>query len=143
MTVLVDTGVLYADHDRDAARHQSAETALTAVYRGEYGQPYVTDYLFDEAVTVALRRTGRHAAAVTLGRRLRGADDYPTVFEILRIDRATFGDAIELFEAYDDQALSFTDATSIAVCEARGIDGILSFDDDFDGLITRYDPADA
>lgn len=39
MTVLVDTGVLYADHDTDATRHEAASSALEAVYDGEYGLP--------------------------------------------------------------------------------------------------------
>ena len=68
MTVLIDTGVLYADHDLDATGHEAAERALTAVFDGVFGQPYLTDDIFDEAVTVALARTGSHDAAVSLGR---------------------------------------------------------------------------
>ena len=43
-------------------------------------------------------------------------------------------------EAYDDQGLSFTDATTVAVCERHGIDSVMSFDDDFDGVFERVDP---
>lgn len=32
MTVLVDTGVIYADHDIDASRHDVAAAALDVVY---------------------------------------------------------------------------------------------------------------
>ena len=39
MTVLVDTSVLYTDHDREAARHEAASDALGAVYDGEFGPP--------------------------------------------------------------------------------------------------------
>jgi predicted nucleic acid-binding protein len=31
MTVIVDTGVLYAEHDLDASRHATANTALKAI----------------------------------------------------------------------------------------------------------------
>ena len=58
MTVLVDTGVLYADHDTDASRHEEASDALDAVYDGEFGAAYVSDYVYDEAVTLTLKRTG-------------------------------------------------------------------------------------
>ena len=44
MTVCIDTGVLYADHDTDASRHTAASNAIDAVYDGKFGQPYVTDY---------------------------------------------------------------------------------------------------
>ncbi|UIP00269.1 hypothetical protein Hbl1158_02560 [Halobaculum sp. CBA1158] len=56
MSVLVDTGVLYTDHDIDAARHEIAAKSLEAVYDGTLGQPYLSDYVYDEAVTPTLRR---------------------------------------------------------------------------------------
>ncbi len=34
MTVLIDTGVFYADHAVDAERHEAAELALSAVFEG-------------------------------------------------------------------------------------------------------------
>jgi len=142
MTVLVDTGVLYADHDTDAGRHAAASDALEAVYDGEFGLPYISDYIYDEAVTLTLKR-GAFGPAKRLGERLRGADPYPRAYEMLHVSPATFADAIDLFEQYDDQELSFTDATTIALCERHGIDAIMSFDDDFDGLCDRIDPTTA
>jgi len=140
MTVLVDTGVLYADHDTDATRHDAASEALDAVYDGEFGHPYISDYVFDEAITLTRRRTGSHAAATRLSDRLRGRDGYPRVYELLHVSAAVFTDAITVFERYDDQALSFTDATSVALLDRHDLDGILSFDDDFDGVVHRFDP---
>lgn len=142
MTVLVDTGVLYADHDTDAARHEAASTALEAVYDGEFGQPYISDYVVDEALTLTRKRTGSHAAATELSDRLRGQAGYPRVYELLHVSMAVFTDAITVFGRYDDQSLSFTDATTVALIDRHDIDGILSFDDDFDGLIHRFVPAE-
>jgi predicted nucleic acid-binding protein len=141
MTVLVDTGVLCADHDTDATRHDAASTALEAVYDGEFGHPYVSDCVFDEAVTLTRKRTGSQQAATQLSDRLRGQGQYPRVFELLHVSAAVFADAVSVFERYDDQSLSFTDATIIALIERHDIDGVLSFDDDFDGLVDRIEPA--
>jgi hypothetical protein len=140
MTVLVDTGVVYADHDTDATRHEVATRACEAVYDGEFGQPYISDYVFDEAVTLTRRRTDSHTAAMGLCDRLRGHDQYPRVYEFCHVSTAVFTDACAVFERYDDQGLSFTDATSVALVERRDLDGIVSFDDDFDGLVHRFDP---
>lgn len=142
MTVLVDTGVLYADHDTDASRHSGASDALDAVYDGVYGHPYVSDYIYDEAVTLALRRCHSFESASQLGKRLRGVSPFPAVYEMLHVSAAAFADAIEVFERYDDQALSFTDATTIALCQRHDIDAVLSFDDDFDGIVSRIDPTE-
>lgn len=141
MTVLVDTGVLYADHDTDAARHEAAADGLEAVYDGEFGVPYVSDYVYDEAVTLTLKRSDSFAAAERLGKRLRGVDPYPKAFEFLRVSAAVFADAVDVFETYDDQSSSFTDATTVALCRRHDVDHVLSFDDDFDGVVPRLDPA--
>jgi predicted nucleic acid-binding protein len=50
--------------------------------------------------------------------------------------------SLAVFERYDDQALSFTDATTAALLERHAVDGVLSFDDDFDGVVQRFDPGD-
>jgi predicted nucleic acid-binding protein len=140
MTLLVDTGVLYADHDEDASRHGTASDALEAVYDGEFGQPYLSDYIYDEAVTLTLTRVGSFPPARRLGERLRGVDPYPRAYELLQVSAAAFDDAVTVFERYDDQHLSFTDATTVALCRRHDIDAVLSFDDDFDGLVERVDP---
>ena len=52
-----------------------------------------------------------------------------------------FSDSVAVFEQYDDQELSFTDATTVALAERHDIDSVLSFDDDFDGVVSRTDPS--
>lgn len=140
MTVIVDTGVLYADHDTDASRHGQANDALDAVYDGEFGHPYVSDYIYDETVTLALRRCQSFSAADSLEKRLRGVDPFPSVYEMLRVSAAVFADAVDAFEQFNDQSLSFTDATTVALCRRHDVDGVLSFDDDFDGIVPRIEP---
>ena len=141
MTVLVNTGVVYADHDTDATRHETASAALEAVYDGTFGAPYLSDYVFDEAITFARTRTGSHAAATSLADRLRGIDPYPDAYDLLHVSPAVVTDAIAAFDRYDDQQLSVTDATSVALVERHDLDQILRFDDDFDGIVDRVDPS--
>lgn len=141
MSVLIDTGVLYADHDTDACRHEAAKRALEAVYDGEFGHPYVSDYIFDEAVTLTQRRVGALGSAKQLGDRIRGVGSYPQVYELLWVSAAVFSDSVDVFEQYDDQELSFTDATTVALVEQHDVDSVLSFDDDFDGIVSRTDPS--
>lgn len=143
MSILVDTGVLYAHHDTDAARHDDAAAFMNALLDGTYGQPYVTDYVYDETVTLTLKRMGQFSAAKTIGDRIRGAGNFPAVFELLFIGRSNFLDVVATFEQYPDQDLSFTDASLVAIAEAKDIDAIASFDSDFDGLVDRVCPDDA
>ena len=141
MSILVDTGVLYADHDTSASIHDAVRVALEAVYDGEFGQPYVSDYIFDEAVTLTRSRGTSFQPVKQLSDRIRGAGSYPQAYELLWVSTAVFSDAINVFEQYDDQQLSFTDATTVALADRHDVDSILSFDDDFDGIYRRTEPA--
>lgn len=141
MTVLIDTGVVYADHDENATRHNVAENALEVVYDGGLGQPYISEYVIDESVTLTMRRGSRDAAC-RIAEKLAGTGNYPPTFSILWSTRNTFDTALEIFNRYRDRTLSFTDAMNIAHVRAQDLDGILSFDDDFDGIVARFDPSD-
>ena len=141
MSVFIDTGVFYAHHDRDATRHDEAHAFFEALLDGKFGQPYTNDYVFDEVVTLTQRRTGTHDAARTIADRIRGVDPFPDVIALEFVDQAVFESALDVFETYADHSLSFTDAVSVAHCEAASIDQIASFDDDFDGVFERLDPS--
>jgi len=136
MSLVVDTGVLYAHHDRDSEHHEAAKAAMTAVLRGEYGQPYVTDYIYDETVTLTRRRMEGFDDAKTMSDRILGTD----ALKLIWVERTYFKKAVETFQRYSDQSLSFTDASTVAVVEEREMDYVLGFDDDFDGLVDRLDP---
>ena len=141
MSLFMDTGVLYPMHDTAAARHETAKRAFEAAVTGRHGQLYTSDYVYDEAVTLTLSRTGRPDLARTLGDRIVGGDS-PKLFEALYIGEQTFETSRELFERYSDHELSFTDATTVALLEMDDIDSVLSFNDDFDGIVDRTDPAE-
>jgi len=96
--------------------------------------------VYDEAITLTLRR-GSVSAAKRLGERLRGVDPFPQAYELLHLSESTFDEAVDVFERDDDQGLSFTDAATIAAVQRHDLDGVVSFDDDFDGLVERFDPA--
>jgi predicted nucleic acid-binding protein len=137
MSLLVDTGVFYAHHDEDSGRHDDARAALTKVLEGRFGQPYVTDYIYDETVTLTRYRMDSVEEAKTVSDRILETG----LFSMAWVREDVFKDALVVFEEYSDQSLSFTDATTVAVAESRGIDYVLSFDDDFDGVVERVDPS--
>ena len=142
MSLFVDTGVFYAHADVDAPRNDEAERALDAVTAGGWGTPVTSDFVLDEAVTLTRTRTGDVARALAVGRHILGEDPYPRTVELLDVDSETVREALSVLERYDDQSLSFTDATTVALVEDHGIDRVLSFDDDFDGVVDRLDPGD-
>jgi predicted nucleic acid-binding protein len=140
MSVFVDTGIFYAHHDRDASRHDIGREALNTVLRSpEHGRVLTSDYIYDESVTLTYHRTGRIEDAIAIGRRIRG-DGYPDAIHLLHSSASLFEEAVTVYEQYDDHELSFTDAMSVAMVEYHDVDTVLSFDDDFDGIVDRLNP---
>lgn len=140
MSVFIDTGVFFAQHDEDATRHTEAKRAMRTVLSGKFGQPYTSDYVFDEAVTLTRKRAGNYEAARSIGRRILGLDEYPDGIELIHLSSDLFDEGFATLQRYHDHSLSFTDACTIALVKDHEMDAVLSFDDDFDGIIDRLDP---
>lgn len=141
MSVLVDTNVLVAQQNRrDRDRHSAAVQAMTSVLTGRHGQPFVTDYVFDETLTLVRRQTKSYREMMTVANRILGRPPFPRAFEVLMVTGPVFREALKIVETYHDRDLSFTDATIIALVQRRGIGHVLSFDAGFDGIIPRLDP---
>ena len=136
MSVFLDTGVFLAFHNTRDAHHARALELVRTLVEGGLGTAYTSDYVFDEAVTVALVRTGRPENALAVGRMILGETTAPFT-AILRVGEDGFKKAWTLFPQYADRGLSFTDCTSIALLRERGIESIVSFDEDFDGIVPR------
>lgn len=140
MSVFVDTGVFYAHHDVDASRHDVGADALTTVLQSpSYGHVMTSDYIYDEVVTLTHKRTGNISDGLTVGRRIRG-NGYPDAIELLHASPRLFERAVDVYESYEDHELSFTDAMTVAMVREHDIDSVLSFDDDFDGVVDRLAP---
>ena len=74
-----------------------------------------------------------------MGQRIRGVG-YPSAIELLHSSPTLFDRAVSVHQTYADRELSFTDAMTVAMVEYHEVDGVLSFDDDFDGIVLRLVP---
>lgn len=142
MSVFIDTGLFYALQNQRASRHETARNALSAVFEGNFGSAFTSDYVYDETVTLVQSRTRSFSEARIVGNRILGRAEFPDIVELLFVSETVFDDAIDAFERYADHSLSFTDATTVALVERHDLDYVLSFDDDFDGVVERLDPGE-
>jgi predicted nucleic acid-binding protein len=137
MSIFLDTGLFVAFHSRRDENHLRAEGIIAGVLAGEFGTAYTSDYIFDEAVTMALARTGRNELAISLGKAMLGQGGTRLFSIMLKVDDEAFSRSWSAFVDYSERGLSFTDCTSIALIALRKIDKIASFDSSFDGLVER------
>jgi predicted nucleic acid-binding protein len=133
MAVFIDIGVFVAVRNREDRYHQRAGALMRRALKAEFGIIHTSDYVVDEAVTTALVRTRNHQIAVNTGKYISNS---PRI-ETLPISREDFNLAWSKFQTIREKYLSFTDCTSLALIERRGIERIMSFDSDFDGLAER------
>jgi len=101
---------------------------------------HTSDYIIDETVTF-LRYHTSHATACAALDNFRDL----TVAGLLLchgIDKALCRRAEEIFRQYKDQAFSFTDCTSFALCQAHHIRHVATVDSDFRVFGLLIVPAD-
>jgi hypothetical protein len=122
---LVDSCVWIASKRVKDVFHEKAREVVKRIVSGEVGKVLVTDYIIDEVVTFLKVRDGVGPAKEALEDLLKSE-----LIEIVFIDSLHFEKATEVFKKYEN--LSFTDATSVVILREKKLDGIISFDEDFD-----------
>ena len=130
MSILIDTCALIAVRNADDKNHKNAIKIMTDALKGKYGKVFVSDYVFDEAVTLAYIRTGSKKFACDIGTFARSRP-----INLRFIEPVDFDKAWELYLKYEDKHLSFTDCTNIALMERTGIETLFTFDKEFSGLV--------
>lgn len=123
--ILIDTSILVAYWNADDSCHERALKVLQKVDQGVYGPAFITDYIFDEAVTVARIKAGSKTA-IELG------DALLKSFHVAKITEPIFHEAWRLFQI--SRKLSFTDCTNIAAAEELDILSVATFDSEFKRL---------
>ncbi len=122
--ILLDSSLIVAYSNEVDENHPKAKQVADDVAKEKYGTPVITDYVFDEVVTVMLARTKSLARVTKLGETLLAAT------RVVRVDKDLFDAAWVIFKQQRRNKLSFTDCTSIAVCRANGISNVATFDED-------------
>lgn len=133
MAVYLDTGVIVAARNNRDRNHATGVRLLREAMEGSHGVAYTSDYVIDETVTTALARTHDFHIALRAG---------AVVIDSPRIEKLFTGQDVfalgwRKFRKFGKKPMSFTDCVSLAHMEKHGIEKIMSFDSEFDGLVTR------
>lgn len=127
MAILVDTGVFYANYNKNDGNHLVAKSIYENIVEGEYGTPILLDYIFDELVTLIQVRTKRNDIATEIGNLV--LDQLNDLFTLFQVSGVVFQSAWELFrDQSGSKYLSFTDCVLIRTAKNFEIKYIASFD---------------
>ncbi len=127
MAIFIDTGVIVAaDSEKDSLHNQAAKI-LENIENGTYGNGiYISDYVFDEVLTLSFIRSGQMEKSKRLAKKLLGGK----MLNWLYVNENTFRDAISRY-LNQQTNLSFTDCTTIELMKQNDIEYIATFDAGF------------
>lgn len=126
--IFLDSSLIVAYLNEADENHAKALQIVKDIDRSKYGTSVITDYIFDEVVTVMLVRIKNLEKVSEAGEILLNSN------LLFRIDENLFNSAWGIFREQQKPRFSFTDCTSIAICRTNGISKIATFDEDFQEL---------
>jgi len=129
MSVFADTGAFLAYRNKKDRYHEVALKLFRDALKGKYGQIYTSDYIYDEALTLALIRTNNIKVAMDIAEVIRS----PRI-KMVFVDAGLLERASKTFKQYSGRNLSFTDAVSIEIMNEFGMEKYLGFGAHFNGI---------
>lgn len=139
MTVLLDTGVLYAFIYDDDARHGEAKDLFLRVAHAQLGLPFVADWAVAELFT--LIRAHGHGGSKTeeaAHRLLLSPEQALAGLRILTVAPGQLGAVWKTYEKHRAKRISFTDAAQLVLLSSFGIDRLATFDRSLRGLAPTF-----
>jgi predicted nucleic acid-binding protein len=129
LKIFLDTSAIIAHYNADDRHHAEASRVMGGIAGGSIPLTrfYVSDYVFDEAMTFIECVLGDHDLAQKVGAALLSSP-----FTImLRVDDEVFDEAWGRFK--EERGLSFTDCSSFVLMERYGVSHAFTFDRHFEG----------
>lgn len=126
--IYIDTGPFLARY-LEADQHHTQALKLWDKIKAKNLKCSTSNFVLDEAFTLLARRAG-YAFAAARARNIYASEK----LTILRPDPEDELEAIDLFEKYADQKISFTDCLSFALIRKEKISTVFSFDKHFERI---------
>ena len=123
--ILIDSNVLISYFNNRDKNHNSAIKILKKLDKEPYGELIISDYIFNEIVTVTLLKKKDKKIAIEAGNEI-----FKSKIKIIKVNNNLFNRTWSLFKI-SNLKMSFTDFTNLAIMELLKIQNIATFDKDF------------
>lgn len=122
--IFLDSSFIIGYYNKDDEHNEKAVKVMKEIIAGKYGSPVISDYIFDEIMTVLFNKLNLNTA-------IKIGDNVLSVFDWLIVDENLFLDSFEIFKNQKNTKLSFTDCSNLALMKFRDVRDIATFDEDF------------
>ena len=123
--IFLDTSFLIAFYNNNDEHNPKAIKIIKDLISGLYGELLISDYIFDEFITVALIRLKNLSKIIQVG------EDIRFFTHILKINEKLFEKSWQIFKEQKATKFSFTDCTILALMKENNIKNLVTFDDEF------------
>jgi len=133
VVVFLDTGFILAIRNSDDINHSKATALMKECLSGRFGSIIVSNFVFDETVTLTLVRTHNKNLVEDIGNYILNS---PRI-KLLHLSEPEFLATWELFLRYFENGLSFTDCSILVMAKLFESNVyIATFDRHFQGLLS-------
>jgi predicted nucleic acid-binding protein len=126
MKIFVDSSAWVALFDVSDKYNSYAINGLNQML-GSHLEFITSYYVFDETVTLLLKRNGQ-PQAVRYGKWVLSSEN----IKLLNVSEAIWQDAWEMFQSYEDKQWAFTDCTSFVLMRQHKLHWAFAFDHHFE-----------
>ena|SRR2546427_2096280 len=128
MSVLLDTGAIFAHLNSSDARHDEGRGLVHRIASKEFGAPYVSDHVIDELFTLIRVRTGSATLEAAAKRFLPMPEPALKGLTLVSLGAGVLEPAWDFFAKYRDHGISFTDATLVVTMHELKIERLATLD---------------
>ena len=122
--IFLDSNFIISHEIENDQNHNGAINLAERISQGIYGEPVISEYIFNEISTLLLIKLK------LLEKTIERCEIIKSI-KMFRVSEKTFDDAWDIFKEQKDTKLSFADCTIIATMNSEGIKNIAAFDKDF------------
>jgi len=123
--IILDTSFIVSYYNTRDENHKKAVEPMKEIVNKKYGNLCITDYIFDESVTVILIRLKSLSETIKIGELVKKS------MKIIEMEREIFENSWNYFKKQKETAFSFTDCTTLNIMKKMNISNIATFDEDF------------
>lgn len=120
--IFLDASFVVAYVNSKDQHHERAVEIARDIDAVLHGPQVVSEYILDEVMTVLLARTKDYGLTVSTGRTLRR-------YIFIQSDETLLEKTWQIFSAQKEPYISFTDCSTVAICENERIAKLATFDE--------------
>src|SRR3990172_1280347 len=124
MSIFLDASYFLALISERDVHHKKAVALAGKIEAGEYGEPFTSDHILDEAISVAMRKYGKDEAIILGKQILNSVTILPADYHIIELAWQVFRET--------KLGLSFTDCTSLVFIKIAAAVVLATFDKEFE-----------